>query len=159
MYASARKLPQLAHPTSPTNELFQTSTSREHILARVCEKLAMTTTCKKQGPTTPRRCRPTHGLVTIKTRPDKKKGISASLCIDIDLISVVSGAGSTGLDDTILSTPVQYAELKVVPDHDNVLCLKVKTPGANPNGIFVVGRKGLEAPLQARDAYTAAGLS
>jgi hypothetical protein len=83
----------------------------------------MTTTGKKQGPTTPRRCRPTHGLVTIKTHPEQQTGFKASLCIEIDLISVVSGAG---LDDTILSMPVQYAELKVVPDHDNALCLKVE---------------------------------
>jgi hypothetical protein len=34
--------------------------------------------------------------------------------------------------------PLPYAELKVVPGHDNVLELKVKTPDAKPNGILVV---------------------
>ena len=123
-------------PVSPMNSS-KPALHVQYILGHVCETLTMTTTLKKQGPTTPWRYRPTHGLVTIKTHPDKKKGISASLCIEIDLISVVSGAGSTDLNDTILSMSVQYAELKVVPDHDNVLCLKVKTPGVNSNGIFI----------------------
>jgi hypothetical protein len=121
-------------PATPTISS-KSTLHAQHTLARVCETLVMTTTGKKQGPTTPRRCRPTHGLVTIKTHPEQQTGFKASLCIEIDLISVVSGAG---LDDTILSMPVQYAELKVVPDHDNVFCLKVKTPVAHANGIFVV---------------------
>ena len=104
-------------------------------LLAACESLVMATTRKKQGPTTPRRCRPTHGLVTIKTHPSQQTGFPASLCIDKDFISVVSGAD---LDDTILSMPLPYAELNVVPGHDNVLDLKVKTPGANRSGIFVV---------------------
>jgi hypothetical protein len=104
-------------------------------LLAACESFVMATTRKKQGPTAPRRCRPTHGLVTIKTHPSQQTGFPASLCIDKDSISVVSGAD---LDDTILSMPLPYAELNVVPGHDNVLDLKVKTPGANSNGIFVV---------------------
>jgi hypothetical protein len=57
------------------------------------------------------------------------------LCIEKGFISVVGGAE---LDDTILSMPLQYAELKVMPGHDNVLELKVKAPDAKPNGILVV---------------------
>jgi hypothetical protein len=34
--------------------------------------------------------------------------------------------------------PLPYAELKVVSDHDNVIELKIKTPDAKPNGIFLV---------------------
>jgi hypothetical protein len=128
-------LHDLPIPPATSINSFKPAIHVQHILGRVFETLVMTTTRRKQGPTTPRRCRPTHGLVTIKPHPEEKKGIPASLCIEIDLISVVS---ETGLDDTILSMPVQYAELKVVPNHDNVLCLKVKTPGANANGIFVV---------------------
>jgi hypothetical protein len=56
------------------------------------------------------------------------------LCIDKGFISVVGGAG---LDDIILSMPLRYAELKVVPGHENVLELKVRTPDAKPNGILV----------------------
>ena len=95
----------------------------------------MATTRKQQAPTTPQPCRPTHGHVTIKTRTSQQTGFAGLLCIERGLISVVGGAE---LDDTILSIPLPFAELKVVPGHDNVLELQVKTPDAKPNGIFVV---------------------
>ena len=120
--------------TTPMNSA-KSALHAQHILTRVCETLVMATTRKKQGPMTPRRCRATHGLVTIKTHLSQQTGFPASLCIEKDLISVVSGAD---LNDTILSMPLSFAELKVVPGHDNVLDLKVKTPGANRSGIFVV---------------------
>ena len=94
----------------------------QHRVARACATLAIATTRKQQAPTSPRRCRPTHGQVTIKTRTSQQTGFAALLCIDKDFISVVGGAG---LDDTILSMPLAYAELKVVPGYDNVLELKV----------------------------------
>ena len=56
------------------------------------------------------------------------------MCIEKGFISVVGGAG---LDDTILSMPLRYAELKVVPGYENMLELKVRTPDAKPNGILV----------------------
>jgi hypothetical protein len=34
--------------------------------------------------------------------------------------------------------PLPYTELKVVPDHDTMLELKIKTPDAKTNGIFLV---------------------
>jgi hypothetical protein len=121
-------------PATPKNSS-KSALYAQHRLAQACTTLAMATTRKQQVPTTPRRCRPTHGLVTIKTHLSQQTGFPASLCIDKDFISVVSGAD---LDDTILSMPLPYAEINVVPGHDNVLDLKVKTPGANSNGIFVV---------------------
>jgi hypothetical protein len=95
----------------------------------------MATTHKQQAQTTPRRCRPTHGHVTIKTRTSQETGFAALLCIQEGLISVVGGAE---LDDTVVIMPPPYAELKVVPGHDNALQLKIKTPDAKPNGIFLV---------------------
>jgi len=73
--------------------------------------------------------------VTVKTRASQQAGFAAVLRIEKGFLSVIGGAE---LDDTILSMPLPYAELKVVPGHDNVLELKVKTPGAKPNGILVV---------------------
>ena len=106
----------------------------QHRLAQACATLAIVTTRKQQAPTTPRRCRPTHGQVTIKTHTSQQTGFAALLCIEKGFISVVGGAG---LDDTILSMPLPYAELKVVPGYDNVLELKVRTTDAKPNGILV----------------------
>ena len=107
----------------------------QHRLPRSCETFSIATTPKQQDPTTPRRCRPTHGHVTVKTRASQQTGFAAVLRIEKGFLSVIGGAE---LDDTILSMPLPYAELKVVPGHDNVLDLKVKTPGAKPNGILVV---------------------
>jgi hypothetical protein len=70
----------------------------------------------------------------MKTLTSQQTGFAALLCIDKGFISVVGGAG---LDDTILSMPLRYAQLKVVPGHENVLELKVRTPDAKPNGILV----------------------
>jgi hypothetical protein len=95
----------------------------------------MSTTHNQQAPTTPRRCRTTHGHVTIKTNISQETGFAALLCIQKGFISVVGGAE---LDDTVVIMPLPYAELKVVSDHDNVLELKIKTPDAKPNGIFLV---------------------
>jgi hypothetical protein len=95
----------------------------------------MVTTHKQQVPTTPRRWRPTHGHVTIKTHTSQETGFAALLCLQKGFISVVGGAE---LDDTVVIMPLPYAELKVVPDHDTVLELKIKTPDAKPNGIFLV---------------------
>ena len=130
-HGSFHHMPILA--AAPMN----TSKSALHAqqLLAACESLVMATTRKKQGPTTPRRCRPTHGHVTIKTRTSQETGFAALLCIQDGLISVVGGAE---LDDTVVIMPLPYAELKVVPDHDNVLELKIKTPDAKPNGIFLV---------------------
>jgi len=104
----------------------------------LCSTLAISHTHKQQAPTSPamqaHRCRRTHGHVTIKTRTSQQTGFAALLCIESGFISVVGGAV---LDDTILSMPLRYAELKVVPGHENVLELKVKNPDAKPNGILV----------------------
>ena len=107
----------------------------QHRLPRSCETSATATTRKQQALTTPRRCRPTHGQVTIKTRASQQTGFAALLRIEKGFLSVIGGAE---LDDTILSMPLRYAELKVVTGHNNVLELKVKTPDAQPNGILVV---------------------
>ena len=76
----------------------------QHRLARACATLAIENTNTQQAPTSPRRCRPTHGQVTIKTRTLQQTGFAALLCIDKGFISVVGGAG---LDDTILSMPLR----------------------------------------------------
>jgi hypothetical protein len=65
----------------------------------------------------------------------QQTGFAAVLRIEEGFLSVIGGAE---LDDTVISMPLPYAELKVVPGHDNVLELKVKTPNGKPNGIFVV---------------------
>jgi hypothetical protein len=57
------------------------------------------------------------------------------LCIQKGFISVVGGPE---LDDTVVIVPLPYAALKVVPGHDDVLELKIKTLDAKPNGIFLV---------------------
>ena len=121
-------------PSIPKNSS-KTALHDQHRLARACESFAMATTHKQQAPTTPRRCRPTHGHVTITTRISQETGFAALLCIQKGFISVVGGAE---LDDTVVIMPLPYIELKVVPDHDNVLELKIKTPDAKPNGIFLV---------------------
>ena len=82
---------------------------------RLCSTLAIANTQKQQAPTSPRLCRPSHGQVTIKTRTSQQTGFAALLCIDKDFTSVVGGAG---LDDTILSMPLPYAELKVVSGYE-----------------------------------------
>ena len=120
-------------PATPKNSS-KTALHDKHSLARA-ETLATATTHKQQAQTTPWRYRPTHGHVTIKTRTSQQTGFAGLLCIERGFISVVGGAE---LDDTILSIPLPFAELKVVPGHDNVLELQVKTPDAKPNGIFVV---------------------
>jgi hypothetical protein len=71
---------------------------------RLCSTLAIASKHKQQVLTSPRRCRPTHGQVTIKTRTLQQTGFAALLCIDKGFISVVGGAG---LDDTILSMPLR----------------------------------------------------
>jgi hypothetical protein len=121
-------------PAKPKNSS-KTAPHNVHRFARAGETLAMATTHKQQAPTTPRRCRPTHGHVTIKTRTSQETGFAALLCIQDGLISVVGGAE---LDDTVVIMPLRYAELKVVPGQDNVLELKIKTTDAKPNGIFLV---------------------
>jgi hypothetical protein len=121
-------------PATPKNSS-KTALHDQHTLARACETLAMATTHKQQAPTTPRRCKPTHGYVTIKTRTSQETGFAALLCIQKGFISVVGGAE---LDDTVVIMPFSYAALKVVPGHDDVLELKIKTPDAKPNGIFLV---------------------
>ena len=115
-------------PATPKN-------SSQHRLVLARETVAIATAHKQHAPTTPRRRRHTHGHVTIKTCTSQQTGFAALLCIEKGVISVVGGAE---LDNTILSMPLPYAELKVVPGHDNMLELKVKTPGAKPNGILVV---------------------
>ena len=121
-------------PATPKNSS-KTALHDQHTLARACETLAMATTHKQQALTTTRRCKPTHGYVTIKTRTSQETGFAALLCIQKGFISVVGGAE---LDDTVVFMPIPYAELKVVPEYDNVLELKIKTPDAKPNGIFLV---------------------
>jgi hypothetical protein len=126
-------------PSFFTSPIMYVSSSKsslhaQHKLARACATLAIANKHKQQAPTSPPRCRPTHGQVTIKTRTSQMTGFAALLCIDKGFISVVGGAG---LDDTILSMPLRYAQLKVVPGHENVLELKVRTPDAKPNGILV----------------------
>jgi hypothetical protein len=121
-------------PATPKNSS-KTALHDQHRLARAGETLAMATTHQQQAPTTPRRCRPMHGHVTIKTRTSQETGFAALLCIQKGFISVVGGAE---LDDTVVIMPLPYAELKVVPGHDNVLELKIKTTDAKPNGIFLV---------------------
>jgi hypothetical protein len=81
------------------------------------------------------RCRPTRGHVAIKTRASQKTGFPGLLCIAEDFITVVGGAE---LDETVLSMPLPYAVMKVVPDLDNVFELKVKTPNAKPKGISTI---------------------
>jgi hypothetical protein len=61
----------------------------QHTLARACETLAMTQ--KQQAPTSPRRCRPTHGHVTIKTRTAQETGFAALLCIQENLFFALAG--------------------------------------------------------------------
>jgi hypothetical protein len=104
----------------------------------LCSTLAISNTRKQQAPTTPvmqaHRCRRTHGHVTIKTRTSQQTGFAALLCIESGFISVAGGAE---LDDTILSMPLRYAELKLVPGHENMLEIKVRNPDAKPNGILV----------------------
>ena len=121
-------------PATPKNSS-ETALHDQHSLARACETSAMATTNKQQAQTTPRRCRTTHGHVTIKTRTSQETGFAALLCIQKGFISVVGGSE---LDDTVVIMPLPYAELKVVSGHDNVLELKIKTPDAKPNGIFLV---------------------
>jgi len=121
-------------PATPKNSS-KSALHAQHGLPRSCETFAIATTRKHQAPTTPRRCRPTHGHVTIKTRTSQQTGFAALLRIEEGFLSVIGGAE---LDDTVISMPLPYAELKVVPGHDNVLELKVKTPDGKPNGIFVV---------------------
>ena len=118
-------------PATPKNSS-KSELHAQHRLPRSCE--AMGTTRKHQAPT-PRRCRPSHGHVTIKTRTSQQTGFAALLRIEESFLSIIGGAE---LDDTVISMPLTYAELKVVPGHDNVLELKVKTPDGKPNGIFVV---------------------
>jgi hypothetical protein len=120
-------------PATPKNSS-KTALHDKHSLARA-ETLATATTHKQQAQTTPWRYRPTHGHVTIKTRISQETGFAALLCIQKGFISVLGGAE---LDDTVVIMPLPYAELKVVPGHDNVLELKIKTPDAKPNGIFLV---------------------
>jgi hypothetical protein len=115
-------------PVTPKN-------SSQHRIVLARETVAIATIHKQHSPTTPRRCRHTHGHVTIKTHTLQQTGFAALLCIEKGVISVVGG---TELDNTILSMPLPYAELKVVPGHDNVFELKVKTPDVKPNGILVV---------------------
>ena len=123
-------------PATPRNSS-NSALHAQHRLARSFETLAMANTHKQQALTTPamqaHRCRRTHGHVTIKTRTSQLTGFAALLCIESGFISVVGGAE---LDDTILSMPLRYAELKVVPGHENLLELKVKNPDAKPNGIL-----------------------
>ena len=71
----------------------------------------------------------------MKTRTSQQTGFPALLCIVEGFISVVGGAE---LDETVLSMPLPYAVLKVVPDLDNVFELKVKTPEGKPNGISTI---------------------
>ena len=80
-------------------------------------------------------CRPTRGMVAIKTRTSQQTGFPALLCIAEDFISVVGGAD---LDEIVLSMPLPYAVLKVVPDLDNVFELMVKTPETKPKGITTI---------------------
>ena len=122
-------------PPAPPKNSSKEVLHGQHRIARACESFAMATTHKQQAPTTPRRCRPTHGHVTIKTRTSQETGFAAVLCIQKGFISVVGGVE---LDDTVVIMPLPYAELKVVSGHDNVLELKIKTPDAKPNGIFLV---------------------
>ena len=72
----------------------------------------------------------------MKTRTSQQTGFPALLCIAEGFISVVGGAK---LDETVLSMPLPYAVLKVVPDLDNVFELKVKSPGeAKHKGISTI---------------------
>jgi hypothetical protein len=98
-----------------------------HRLAEVSARKALTTTRV--------RCRPTRGHVAIKTRASQKTGFPGLLCIAEDFITVVGGAE---LDETVLSMPLPYAVLKVVPDLDNVFELKVKTPDDKHKGISTI---------------------
>ena len=99
-----------------------------HRLAEVPARKALTTTRMP--------CRPTRGHVAIKTRTSQHTGFPAVLCIAEGFISVV---GSAELGETVLSMPLPYAVLKVVPDFDNVFELKVKTPGeTKPQGISTI---------------------
>ena len=80
-------------------------------------------------------CMPTRGHVAIKTCASQQTGFPALLCITEDFITVAGGAE---LDETVLSMPLPYAVLKVVPDLDNVFELKVKTPEAKAKGISTI---------------------
>jgi hypothetical protein len=124
-------------PATPKNSS-KTALHDKHRLARAETLATVTTHCnshKQHAPTTPWRWRPTHGHVTIKTHTSQETGFAALLCIQKGFISVVGGAE---LNDTVVIMPLPYVELKVVPDHDTMLELKIKTPDAKPNGIFLV---------------------
>ena len=118
--------------TATPNNSSTSAFHAQHRLPRSCETFAIQSVCKHKDP---RRCMPPDEHVTVKTRASQQTGFAAVLRIEKGFLSVIGGAE---LDDTILSMPLPYAELKVVPGHDNVLELKVKTPGAKPNGILVV---------------------
>ena len=118
--------------TATPNNSSTSAFHAQHRLPRSCETFAIQSVCKHKDP---RRCMPPDEHVAVKTRASQQAGFAAVLRIEKGFLSVIGGAE---LDDTILSMPLPYAELKVVPGHDNVLELKVRTLGAKPNGILVV---------------------
>jgi hypothetical protein len=125
---SAHKNSRLQHVDIKTPPYAYLTRAWSHRLAEVPARKALTT---RRMP-----CRPTRGHVAMKTRTSQQTGFPALLCIAEGFISVVGGAE---LDETVLSMPLPYAVLKVVPDLDNVFELKVKSPGeAKPKGISTI---------------------
>jgi hypothetical protein len=84
------------------------------------------------------RCRSIRGQVKVMARASHE-GITSLLCVDKGFLSVVGGAE---LDETMMCVPLQYANVHLVPDCDNMFQLSVLSQVADGigHGIFVAVR-------------------
>ena len=82
--------------------------------------------------------RQTRGQITVKSRASQQHGMAALLCMSEGNLTVLGGAE---LDKNLLSMPLPYTAVILMPERDNMLELKVNLPKTNEqplrNGIFV----------------------